>query len=177
MVKNVQFLRDSMDTTYKISNLIKKSRKRDVMLQKIRKDKSLEYPRIRVLCPTRWTVTAESMKSILDNWVALQQVWDESLDGNLEPEIKSRIIGVKSQMATFDYFYRVAIIQLVFKTQWQFIQNTSKVFSYFLIGKRNCWFDTADNKFTPIRKWIWITLAENGTTSRGIRNNSTISFT
>ena len=78
------------------------------------------------------------MKSILDNWVALQQIWDESLDGNLEPEIKSRIIGVKSQMATFDYFYRVAIIQLVFKTQWQFIQNTSKVFSYFLIGKRNC---------------------------------------
>ena len=78
------------------------------------------------------------MKSIPDNWVALQQVWDESLDGNLEPEIKSRIIGVKSQMAAFDYFYRVAIIQLVFKTQWQFIQNTSKVFSYFLIGKRNC---------------------------------------
>ena len=32
------------------------------------------------------------MKSILDNWVALQ-VWDESLDGNLEPEIKSSIIG------------------------------------------------------------------------------------
>ena len=57
------------------------------------------------------------MKSILDNWVALQQVWDESLDGNLEPEIKSRIIGVKSQMTTFDYFYRVAILQLVSKTQ------------------------------------------------------------
>ena len=57
------------------------------------------------------------MKSILDNWVALQQIWDESLDGNLEPEIKSRIIGVKSQMTTFDYFYRVAILQLVSKTQ------------------------------------------------------------
>ena len=57
------------------------------------------------------------MKSILDNWVALQQICDESLDGNLEPEIKSRIIGVKSQMTTFDYFYRVAILQLVSKTQ------------------------------------------------------------
>ena len=138
MVKNVRFLKDSMDTTYEISNLNKKSPKRDTMLQKIQKDISLEYPGFRVLCPTRWTVRAESMKSILDNWVALQQVWDESLDGNLEPEIKSRIIGVKSQMATFDYFYRVAIIQLVFKTQWQFIQNTSKVFSYFLSGKKNC---------------------------------------
>ena len=91
MVKNVRFLKDSMDTTYEISNLNKKSPKRDTMLQKIQKDISLEYPGFRVLCPTRWTVRAESTKSILDNWVALQQVWDESLDGNLEPEIKGRI--------------------------------------------------------------------------------------
>ena len=91
MVKNVRFLKDSMDTTYEISNLNKKSPKRDTMLQKIQKDISLEYPGFRVLCPTRWTVRAESTKSILDNWVALQQVWDESLDGNLEPEIKDRI--------------------------------------------------------------------------------------
>ena len=104
------------------------------------------------------------MKSILHKWVALQQVWDETLDGNLEPEIKCRIIGVKSKMTTFDYFYRVTILQLVLRHR-QFIQNTSKVFSYFLSGRRNRWFDTADNKFTPIRKWIWITLAENGKTS------------
>ena len=115
MVKNVRFLKDSMDTTYEISNLNKKSPKRDTMLQKIQKDISLEYPGFRVLCPTRWTVRAESMKSILDNWVALQQVWDESLDGNLEPEIKSRIIGGKSQMITFDYFYGVTILQLVLR--------------------------------------------------------------
>ena len=63
MVKNVWFLKDSMDTTYEISNLIKKSRKRDAMLQKIRKDMSLEYPRFRALCPTRWTIRPESMNS------------------------------------------------------------------------------------------------------------------
>ena len=44
---------------------------------------------------------------------------------------------------------------------------SSNVFSYVLSGKRNCWFDTAGNKFTLIRKWIWITLAENCTTTRG----------
>ena len=57
-----RFLKDCMDTTYKISNLIKISPKRDGMLQKIRKDILLEYPRFRVLFPTRWTVRAESMK-------------------------------------------------------------------------------------------------------------------
>ena len=55
------------------------------------------------------------MKSILNNWVALRQVWDKSLDGNLDPEIKGRIIGVKSQMNTFNYFYRVTILQLVLR--------------------------------------------------------------
>ena len=56
---------------------------------------------------------AESMKSILDKCVALQQVWDESIDGNLQAGIKGRIIGVKSQMNTLNYFYGVTILQLV----------------------------------------------------------------
>ena len=56
---------------------------------------------------------AESMKSILDKCVALQQVWDELIDGNLQAEIKGRIIGVKSQMNTLNYFYGVTILQLV----------------------------------------------------------------
>ena len=66
MVKNVWFLKDSMGATYEISSLIKKHLKKDAMLQKIRKDISLEYPGFRVLCPTRWTVMTESMNSILD---------------------------------------------------------------------------------------------------------------
>ena len=53
------------------------------------------------------------MKSMIDNWVALRQVWDESLGGNLEPEIKGRIIGVKSQMYTFNYFYRVTMMVMM----------------------------------------------------------------
>ena len=56
-----------MDTTYEISNLIKKSTICVPMQQKIQKDLSLEYPGIRIVCSTRWTVRAESMKNILDN--------------------------------------------------------------------------------------------------------------
>ena len=50
------------------------------------------------------------MKSILDTWAALNQVWDQSLSGNLEPEIKGRIIGVISQMNIFSNFYGVTIL-------------------------------------------------------------------
>ena len=126
VVKNVRFLNDSMDTTYEIFNLIKKSPKRYAMLQKIRKDISLEYPGLRVLCPTRWTVRAESVKSILDNWIALQQLWDKSLDGNLKPEIKGRIIGVKNLWNTLNYFYGVAMLQLVLRHSDNFFTTLQK---------------------------------------------------
>ena len=59
--------------------------------RKNRKDISLEYIGFKVLCPTRWTVRAESMKSILDNLVALQQVWDESLDGNWNQKLRVQL--------------------------------------------------------------------------------------
>ena len=43
-----------MDTTYdETSNLIKRSSKRDGILQKIQKNISLEYARFRVLCHIR----------------------------------------------------------------------------------------------------------------------------
>ena len=38
---------------------------------------------------------------------------DESRDQNFEPELRGRIIDVKSQMDTFNYFYRVTILELV----------------------------------------------------------------
>ena len=80
MVKNIRLLTDSMETTYEISNLIKKCSKRDAMLQEIQNDILLEYSGFRVLCPTRWTIRAKSIKSTLVNWVIFQQAWDESLD-------------------------------------------------------------------------------------------------
>ena len=54
IVKNVRILKDCMDTTYdETSNLIKRSSKRDGILQKIQKNISLEYARFRVLCHIR----------------------------------------------------------------------------------------------------------------------------
>ena len=60
---------------------------------RFQKDISLEYPRFREVSPTRWTIRAESMKRILDNCVALQQVWNASIDGNWQPEIICHFIG------------------------------------------------------------------------------------
>ena len=71
------------------------------------------------MCPrsrwTRWTVLGGSLQSIIDNWNVLQELWDECLETKLEPDIKGRIIGVKHQMGTFDYFYSVYLGGILLK--------------------------------------------------------------
>ena len=50
---------------------------------------------IRAFCPTRWTVRGDAIASIIENYQVLKQLWGESLDTKLEPDIKGRIIGEK----------------------------------------------------------------------------------
>ena len=63
---------------------------------------------IRVLCPTRWTVRAEALKSIIDNFSVLLELWDESLEIVRETEMKARIQGVAAQMKKFEFFFGVS---------------------------------------------------------------------
>jgi len=40
-------------------------------------------------------VRGNAVGSILENYNALSQLWEECLEGKLDPDIKGRIIGVK----------------------------------------------------------------------------------
>ena len=77
------------------------------------RDLAPDTPGIRVLCPTRWTVRAESLRSILDNYTVLNEVWMESLEEVTDTEIKARIRGVQSQMSKFDFYYGVVLGELI----------------------------------------------------------------
>ena len=68
---------------------------------------------MRVLCPTRWTVRAEALQSILSNYTALQELWVESIDRVKDSEIKARIHGVASQMKTFAYIFGIVLGDLI----------------------------------------------------------------
>ena len=49
-----------------------------------------------MFCPTRWTVRGDSIESILVNYNTLKQLWEECLTTSLQPDVKGRIIGVRS---------------------------------------------------------------------------------
>ena len=43
--------------------------------------------------------------SILNNYCALIELWEQSLETKLDPDVKGQIIGVKSQMMTFPFLF------------------------------------------------------------------------
>lgn len=61
-------------------------------------------PGIRVLCPTRWTVCAQSIHSIMAYYETLEKTWEEALQATQDTEAKARIQRVAAQMREFTFF-------------------------------------------------------------------------
>ena len=87
-----------------ICKLIKLSPKREGILSSIKADTHMDTPGIKMLCPTQWTVQG-SFERIKGNYEALMFEWDICLEERLDTEMRARIIGVKAQMESFQYFF------------------------------------------------------------------------
>ena len=103
------------DTISEISKLLKYSPKRNSMFDKLKDELVPETPGFRTLCPTRWTMRAASLQSVVENWVSLQELWDDMLETKLDAETKGRVLGAKYQIERFEYFYCVSLGALVLK--------------------------------------------------------------
>ena len=66
------------------------------MYKKLKDAIAQDTPGLRVLCPTRWTVRANTLKSVLDNCAILQELWEQAQEEVSDPSVKSRIIGVQA---------------------------------------------------------------------------------
>ena len=108
-IKHIKLMQDTLDTTLEITKLIKQSPKREVIFKKFADDIKAGSPGIRTLCPTRWTVRAEALTSISENYQALQSTWEAAKQATKDSEMRARITGVASQMERFDYFFGVEL--------------------------------------------------------------------
>ena len=73
-IKNIQILKNALDTTYEVCKLIKFSPKRDAAFQKLKAEIRPGSPGIQVLCPTHWTVRADALRSVLNNYSVLLEL-------------------------------------------------------------------------------------------------------
>ena len=117
-LKSSKLLKDALDMTREITKLIKYSPRREAIFQSLKEKNHLEIendssPGIRVLCPTRWTVCADSLGSIVDNYVTLQDTWEEAPDIVHDTETKARIKGVSSQMKTFNFLFGTVLCEML----------------------------------------------------------------
>ena len=61
-IKQCKLIQDALYTTHEITKLIKKSPAGDSIFERLNEEMASDSPGIRVLCPTRWTVEAETSK-------------------------------------------------------------------------------------------------------------------
>ena len=107
-----------MSTLREICVLVKYSPKRENILGRMQENfegnvdpDTDKYSALEKLCPTRWTVHASCLQEIIDNYCLLLKLWDECLKEFLDAETRSRIIGCKAQMKTFNFFFVVCLGQ------------------------------------------------------------------
>ena len=114
-IKKCKLTKDALDVAFEVSRLLSFSPKRTAQLERIKEELSLESPGFRVLCPTRWTVRASSLRSLLTNYQVLQQLWEVAKDSTSDPTIKSRIIGMEYQFQKFSFLFGVHLAELILK--------------------------------------------------------------
>ena len=114
-VKKSRLLKSALETTYEITKLIKKSPRRDAIFKGLKEEDSDDSPCIKLLCPTRWTVRADSLHSIISNYSLLMSTWMEAIEAARDTETKARIQGVQSQMNTFNFLFGALLGELVLR--------------------------------------------------------------
>lgn len=118
-VKKSKFMKASLEITHEITKLIKLSPRRDAIFNELKADNDLvtdnKTPTICLLCPTRWTVRADSLLSILNNYSVLLDTWDEALEAVKDTETKARIQGVSSQMNSFDFLFGAMLGEMLLR--------------------------------------------------------------
>ena len=57
------------------------------------------------LSKTRWTVRADCFQRIIDKYASLYKLWLSCLSQSLKTDIKSRVIGSKSQIEQFEFYF------------------------------------------------------------------------
>ena len=127
-VKSVPLLKETLEDAYELTKLVKYSPKRQAALknkQEELKIASLNLPvdanstevfsRLRLFCPTRWTVRAKALHSISENYKPIIEMlrWCNEPQNTSDPDIRARAGGLERKMNTFKFVYGIHLSMLV----------------------------------------------------------------
>ena len=100
----MKVVKDALDTTFELSKLLKYSSKRNATFKANKEQLAPSDPGFRTLCPTRWTVRADSLASVLANYSVLQASLESFADmSSRDMEMSTRANGIGHQLEKFDF--------------------------------------------------------------------------
>ena len=114
-VQQNRLLHDTLDITGEMSKLFKYSPRHDTLFEQLKSEIAPSQPGFRTLCPTRWTVRAASLESVLNNYAILQQLREEALNIATDSDARTRIMGVQAQMDSFEYLFGLVLGECILK--------------------------------------------------------------
>ena len=113
--RSIQVMSEAFDVVLELSKVFKYSAKKKAMLLKLKSELAPSAPGLKPLCPTRWTVRAESLRSVIANYsviiATLQEILEEYRD---KSEACSQARGVIAVMEKFHFLFGVIISEKVF---------------------------------------------------------------
>ena len=87
-IKQSPAMKDCLDTCFELVKLIKFSPKREAMLRELKEEIGSDAPGVRTLCPTGWTVCADSLASIVANYDNIQLLWENAVRATCDTEMR-----------------------------------------------------------------------------------------
>lgn len=109
-IRDIKPIKDALDTAFELSKLLRFSAKRNAEYKRIQAEIAPEEPGFRTLCPTRWTVRASSLRSILQSYSVLQCSLNSFAGmAKRDPEMSARCAGIAAQFHSFDFLFGTAL--------------------------------------------------------------------
>ena len=113
-VKSVPLLKEALEDAYELTKLVKYSPKRQATLKNIQEELKIEnlnlpvdnanadmesFSRLRLFCPTRWTVRAKALHSISNNYRSILEMlgWCNESQNTSDSDIRARAGGLEKK--------------------------------------------------------------------------------
>ena len=113
--RSIQVMSEAFDVVLELSKVFKYSAKKKAMLLKLKSELAPATPGVKPLCPTRWTVRAESLQSIICNYTVILSVLLEIVEeyrGNFEACCQAR--GILVAMEKFNFLFGIIVSEKIF---------------------------------------------------------------
>ena len=110
---NCTCIREALSVTSELAKVIRASPKRLALFEKIQLEIAPGSPKLKPLCPTRWTVRTEAINSVIKNFSVISSEL-EQLSQEGTGEIRSKACGLLALMEKFSVYFGLKLSHVVF---------------------------------------------------------------